>query len=371
MRKTVVPRSSRRPRMCSHRLARACGSRPVVGSSRKTSFGHVDQPDDDVEPAPLATGQRLRLPLPQAVEVEARANSFLPALGRLGRAHAVEPGVVDDLLAGAGLGAGGAALRHVADPPADADGVGDQVAAGDGGRAGGGLEQGGQHPQRRRLAGPVGAEEADDLPGVDVEVDADDGVHFLLASCGRCGRARGRGSRGTASARVLTAVEHIRSGRSDQCRPSPRSGRRTAATPRCRCERAGAARAAEEGAPPARGRWDAGGAARTAPRAPGRGAPATAARGRRPTAGRRAGGRRARPPSRGSSTRAARGSRASPRSVRRRAARRSRPAASAARRAAGRSGRRPTGRPGGRPASATAGRSPRRRWRCRRATAGR
>ena len=39
-----------------------------------------------------------------------------------------------------------------------------------------GVEQRGEHPQRRRLAGAVGAEQADDLAGGDVEVDARDGV---------------------------------------------------------------------------------------------------------------------------------------------------------------------------------------------------
>ena len=190
MRKTVVPRSSRRPRMCCHRLARACGSSPVVGSSRKTSSGHVDQPDDDVQPAPLATGERLGLALPQAVEVEL-AEQLLAALGRLGGAHPVQPGVVDDLLARAGVGIRGAALRHVADPPADADRVGDQVAAGDRGGAGGGFEQRGQHAQRRRLAGAVGAEEADDLTGLDVEVDPDDGVDLLLALAEGAGEPAG------------------------------------------------------------------------------------------------------------------------------------------------------------------------------------
>ena len=348
MRKTVVPRSSRRPRMCSHRLARACGSRPVVGSSRKTSSGHVDQADGDVEPAPLAAGQRLGLPLPQPVEVEL-AEQLLAALGRLGRAHPVQPGVVDDLLAGPGVGVGGAALRDVADPAAHADRVGDQVAAGDRGGAGGGLEQRGQHAQRRRLAGAVGAEEADDLPGLDVEVDADDGVDLLLRlrkvrASPRAWITRDSIAQGTDRSRASSP------GRSHRCRSSPgpvgaRAGRSTVS----RAVRPGPARTVggTAGIAPAiaAGRADGAAAARPAPRAPGRAAPATAATGRRARAGRRAGGAASqaavqRPSSAGRPRVAARHGSGGPQLGGHG------PRASAARRAAGRSGRRPAGRPG-------------------------
>ena len=45
-------------RICSWRLARFCGSRPVEGSSRNSTPRQVDQPHRDVEPAPLAAGER-------------------------------------------------------------------------------------------------------------------------------------------------------------------------------------------------------------------------------------------------------------------------------------------------------------------------
>jgi hypothetical protein len=99
--------------------------------------------------------------------------------------------VVDDLLTGSRVGVGGAALRHVADPATDADRIADQVAPGHRGRAGGGCEQRGEHPQRGGLAGPVGAQEADDLTGLDVEVHAGDGVHLLLLLPERAGEPAG------------------------------------------------------------------------------------------------------------------------------------------------------------------------------------
>ena len=50
-----------------------------------------------------------------------------------------------------------------------------QVGAGDGRLAGGRREERREHPERGGLAGPVRAEEAEDLAGADVEVDAADG----------------------------------------------------------------------------------------------------------------------------------------------------------------------------------------------------
>jgi hypothetical protein len=110
--------------------------------------------------------------------------------------------VVDHLLPGPCLGRGGAALGDVADPPADADRIGDQVAAGHRGRSGAGLQQRGEHAEGRGLPGAVGAEETDDLTGGDVQVDADDGMDLLLALAEGAGQpagvdhARQHGSRG-------------------------------------------------------------------------------------------------------------------------------------------------------------------------------
>jgi hypothetical protein len=55
-------------------------------------------------------------------------------------------------------------------------------------------QQAGQHLQRRGLPGAVGAQEADDLAGLDVEVDASDGLHVarLPAHEADGGRAQAR-----------------------------------------------------------------------------------------------------------------------------------------------------------------------------------
>ena len=180
MRKTVVPRSSRRPLDVLPQVRPSLRVETRRRLVEEDQLRHVDEADGDVQPAPLPARHRLGLPLPEPVEVEL-PEQLPAALGGLGGAHAVEPGVVDDLLPRARLGRGRTALGDVADPAAHADRVGDEVAPGHGGGARRGFEQRRQHAQGRRLAGAVGAEEADDLTRLDVEVDADDGVHLLLA----------------------------------------------------------------------------------------------------------------------------------------------------------------------------------------------
>ena len=113
----VVPRS-RRPRISSHMRARACGSRPVVGSSRNRTAGRWTMPSP--------TSSRRRMP-PEYVPVAPVGGGFEleggedlggPSLARR-LVHAVQA-PLEDQLAAAGLGrVGRAALRHVADPAAD------------------------------------------------------------------------------------------------------------------------------------------------------------------------------------------------------------------------------------------------------------
>ena len=69
-----------------------------------------------------------------------------------------------------------AALGDVADALADAGRLAAQVRPRDRRLAAGRGEQRREHPQRRRLAGAVRAEEAEDLAGRDREVDAADGL---------------------------------------------------------------------------------------------------------------------------------------------------------------------------------------------------
>ena len=67
-------------------------------------------------------------------------------------------------------------LRHVADAPLHLFRVAADVDAVDHGRAGCRLQQPAHHADGRRLAGAVGAEEAEDLSSPDLEADAIDGA---------------------------------------------------------------------------------------------------------------------------------------------------------------------------------------------------
>ena len=80
VRKTVVLCSLRSRRTRSHRWLRLCGSRPVLGSSRKSSGGRWTRPERDVEPAPLAAGQRAGRPRRDRPQVEVVVEGFGAAL---------------------------------------------------------------------------------------------------------------------------------------------------------------------------------------------------------------------------------------------------------------------------------------------------
>ena len=91
---------------------------------------------------------------------------------RLHRAHPVEASLDDQLAASGDLRVAAPLLADVADPLPHLAGLPPQVEAGHGGLAAGGGQQRGEHPQGGRLAGPVGAEEAEGLTSRDIEVDA-------------------------------------------------------------------------------------------------------------------------------------------------------------------------------------------------------
>ena len=123
--------------------------------------------------------------------------------------HVKELGVQDQVLPHRQLGIEREGLRHVADLAADVDVVGIDRLAEQPGLPLGGRQQAAQHLHRRRLAAAVGAEEAEDLPPLDPDVDVIDrdeiaeplgqavrlDDHLLLARrargdrpppCGRC-----------------------------------------------------------------------------------------------------------------------------------------------------------------------------------------
>ena len=186
MRKTVVPRSDRRLAMCSHRLLRLCGSRPVVGSSRKTSGGWCSSPS--------AISRRRRCP-PDSV-LTSRCSSPVSsswsgqqfrALPRLSPADAVQRGLVQQLLDDQAGRVGAAhrladGLRHVADLLAHLERARQQVGTCHRGRPRGRLEQRSQHAQRGGLARAVRPEEADDLALADGKVHAPDRLDRALAA---------------------------------------------------------------------------------------------------------------------------------------------------------------------------------------------
>ena len=87
----------------------------------------------------------------------------------------VEHGVEPQVLVGREPVVERGVLEHHADRPPHVVGLGDDVIAGQLGPAARRPEQGREHEDRRALAGAVGAEEAEDLALVDLEVDGVDG----------------------------------------------------------------------------------------------------------------------------------------------------------------------------------------------------
>ena len=86
--------------------------------------------------------------------------------------HPVEATLNGQLPAAGHLGVAAPLLAHVADPLPHLGGLVPEVTAGDGGLAAGDRQEGGEHPEGGRLAGPVGPQEAKGLTSQDVEVDA-------------------------------------------------------------------------------------------------------------------------------------------------------------------------------------------------------
>src|SRR5262249_12410470 len=132
--------------------------------------------------------ERLREPDALAVALRERADAAIPHLGEAARGERVrhlpfpprarhalqlhdEAQVLDD----AQVGVERRVLREVADRAPAGERLDRGIAAADADRAGGGREDTGEDAHRRRLAGAVRAEEADDLAAGDVEGDAGNG----------------------------------------------------------------------------------------------------------------------------------------------------------------------------------------------------
>ena len=130
--------------------------------------GPVLERDDQADL--LLVALRVLLELAARVDVEARDQ-----LGLVGRIDAAaQVGEVFDRLAAGQLVVERELARQVAEPPVDRDGIDGRVDAEDARSAGRRPDVVEQRPDRRRLAGAVGAEEAERLALLDDEVDVDD-----------------------------------------------------------------------------------------------------------------------------------------------------------------------------------------------------
>ena len=170
-----MPRVAVSSSIRSQNWRRPFGSTPPVGSSRKSSSGSWSSARGQREPLPLAGRERAGRRRQQRLEGEARGQGGDALLERrLGEAvdRAEEAQVLDHRE----IEVERELLRHVAEPVLPLLGVlGDVEAAEAGDAAGGRRQQAGQHPDRRRLAGAVRAEEAEDAAAGDVEADRVDG----------------------------------------------------------------------------------------------------------------------------------------------------------------------------------------------------
>ena len=174
-----MPSSSASRSTSSQSELRLCGSRPVVGSSRKRIRGPVDQRQRQVEAAPHPAGVAADAAVGRLGEPDA-LDQLVAARAALGLGHAVKGGLQAHVLAGGQVRVERRLLQRRADLLADLPALGGDVVAADAGAPAGQRQQRGQHQHGRRLAGAVGAEEAVDLAGVDVEVDPVDGPRALL-----------------------------------------------------------------------------------------------------------------------------------------------------------------------------------------------
>src|SRR5262245_42279599 len=100
---------------------------------------------------------------------------MLDAVARLAAVQSLDASAEAEIFGDAHLGVKRTVLRHVADAAADLEGVPEDVETVDGGGAGGGRQEAGEDAHGGRLAGAVGAKEADDAATRHVEGDITNG----------------------------------------------------------------------------------------------------------------------------------------------------------------------------------------------------
>ena len=176
MRVTSESLSSRRR---SQTKRRAAGSSPVVGSSRKSTRGRVHERAGDHHPLTLSAGEEVGL-VAGAVEQPELVEQLVGPLLALARRHAVVGGVEDEVVPDRDGAVEVALLRHDGELRPRPHRIADHVHPADAGRPGSGPDASRQHPDSRRLSGPVGAEQAEHLAGGGGEGHAVDRVHGRL-----------------------------------------------------------------------------------------------------------------------------------------------------------------------------------------------
>ena len=140
----------------------------------------MHQAAGDLQPPAHAAREHLHpavaaLPQPDHLQHDAH-----PLVGHL-LGHAVQLGVEAQVLRGRQVHVERRVLEHQTDVAANVEPLGDDVVAGDRRRPGRRLGKRAQHLDRRRLAGAVGPEEAEDLPRLDVEGDPVDGGEVAVS----------------------------------------------------------------------------------------------------------------------------------------------------------------------------------------------
>ncbi len=160
----------------------------------------VDQGAGEAELLLHAAGERAGQPVAERREI-GEGEQALAARRAFGARHSEEVGVELEILVDREVGVEPETLRHVGEPGLDGLGVAHDGDAVEDGVAGARLEDPSEHAQRGGLAGAVGTDEAEELAGADLEIEAGD--RQPLGGCARLAetarqaahRDRGRGLR--------------------------------------------------------------------------------------------------------------------------------------------------------------------------------
>src|SRR3954453_10460928 len=183
--KIVISSRSRSSRMYFEIEVRVCGSRPIVGSSRKSTRGECI--------SPRAISRRRRMPPENIATCPSRRShrstiSSTCCIAGLDEARldAVELGVQAEVLLGGQVPVERGILEDEPDVAPDLVALVRDVVAGDARAAARRARERAEHVDRRRLARSVGPEEAEHLPPRHLEahaahrLDVPEGLHELL-----------------------------------------------------------------------------------------------------------------------------------------------------------------------------------------------